>query len=107
MMSFCKLNRRQRINQRNRCEQLSALLDWKLLNHYYTFARDMALQRTFPEDYVAEPIPEETFAKVTCFSSFSFDSVSASSLWPVPRSAAVTKLVFPRTSHLLSSLSSE
>ena len=69
MFSFCQLNRRQRINQRNRCEQLSTLLDWKLLNHYYTFARDMALTRAFPEEYSEAAVEDTTtFARVCVLS---------------------------------------
>jgi glycogen(starch) synthase len=30
MVSFCQKTRRQRINQRNRTERLSDLLDWKV-----------------------------------------------------------------------------
>ena len=35
MHDFCRLNRRQRIIQRNRTERLSDLLDWKSLGIYY------------------------------------------------------------------------
>ncbi len=35
MHDFVKLNRRQRIIQRNRTERLSDLLDWKSLGIYY------------------------------------------------------------------------
>ena len=35
MNDFCKLNRRQRIIQRNRTERLSDMLDWKSLGIYY------------------------------------------------------------------------
>lgn len=33
MVSFCQKTRRQRINQRNRTERLSDLLDWKVSLH--------------------------------------------------------------------------
>ena len=35
MHDFVKLNRRQRIIQRNRTERLSDMLDWKSLGIYY------------------------------------------------------------------------
>lgn len=34
MVSFCQKTRRQRINQRNRTERLSDLLDWKVSEGY-------------------------------------------------------------------------
>ena len=37
MFDFVKLNRRQRIIQRNRTERLSDLLDWKSLGIYYRY----------------------------------------------------------------------
>merc|ERR1719150_171885 len=49
MHDFCRLNRRQRIIQRNRTERLSDLLDWKSLGIYYRQARMKALQATFPD----------------------------------------------------------
>ncbi|XP_059621008.1 glycogen [starch] synthase [Phlebotomus argentipes] len=53
MLDFCKLNRRQRIIQRNRTERLSELLDWRNLGIYYRQARVKALQTVYP-DYVDE-----------------------------------------------------
>ena len=38
------------------------MLDWKLLNHYYTHARDLALARAFPDEYKIETKSAE-FAK--------------------------------------------
>jgi glycogen(starch) synthase len=49
MFDFVKLNRRQRIIQRNRTERLSDMLDWKSLGIYYRQARMKALQATFPD----------------------------------------------------------
>merc|ERR1711962_1731808 len=49
MFDYTKLNRRQRIIQRNRTERLSDLLDWKSLVIYYRQARMKALQATFPD----------------------------------------------------------
>lgn len=43
MVSFVQKTRRQRINQRNRTERLSDLLDWKRMGLEYAKAR----QRTF------------------------------------------------------------
>lgn len=53
MFDFSKLNRRQRIIQRNRTERLSDLLDWRNLGIYYRQARVQALQAVYP-DYVDE-----------------------------------------------------
>lgn len=53
MFDFAKLNRRQRIIQRNRTERLSELLDWRNLGIYYRQARVKALQILYP-DYVDE-----------------------------------------------------
>jgi glycogen(starch) synthase len=49
MFDFTRLNRRQRIIQRNRTERLSDLLDWRNLSMYYRKARQMALHSVFPE----------------------------------------------------------
>lgn len=53
MFDFAKLNRRQRIIQRNRTERLSDLLDWRTLGIYYRQARVKALQSVY-ENYVDE-----------------------------------------------------
>lgn len=49
MYDFAKLNRRQRIIQRNRTERLSDMLDWRNLGVYYREARVRALKIVFPE----------------------------------------------------------
>lgn len=49
MTSFCQKTRRQRINQRNRVERLSPLLDWKNLGVEYAKARQLALRRAYPD----------------------------------------------------------
>lgn len=49
MFSFCSKSRRQRINQRNRVERLSPLLDWKNLGIEYSKARQLALRRAYPD----------------------------------------------------------
>ena len=49
MFDYTKLNRRQRIIQRNRTERLADLLDWKNLGVYYRQARVMALEKVFPD----------------------------------------------------------
>jgi glycogen(starch) synthase len=56
MMDFCSKSRRQRINQRNRTERLSDLLDWKRMGLEYVKARYVALKRKYP-DY--EEMPPE------------------------------------------------
>lgn len=49
MYDFTRLNRRQRIIQRNRTERLSDMLDWRNLGVYYRQARMRALHAVFPE----------------------------------------------------------
>lgn len=52
MFDFACKSRRQRINQRNRTERLSDLLDWKRMGMEYVKARQLALRRgTFPTRY--------------------------------------------------------
>ena len=45
MFEFAKKSKRQRINQRNRTERLSDLLDWKRMGMEYVKARQLALRR--------------------------------------------------------------
>jgi glycogen(starch) synthase len=51
MVSFCQKTRRQRINQRNRTERLSDLLDWKRMGLEYAKARQLALRRAYPDSF--------------------------------------------------------
>lgn len=51
MVNFSTKSRRQRINQRNRVERLSPLLDWKNLGIEYSKARQLALRRAYPEAF--------------------------------------------------------
>jgi len=51
MLSFSTKTRRQRINQRNRTERLSELLDWKALGLEYAKARQLALRRAYPDSF--------------------------------------------------------
>lgn len=51
MFTFTKKTRRQRINQRNRVERLSPLLDWKNLGIEYSKARQLALRRAYPDAF--------------------------------------------------------
>jgi glycogen synthase len=53
MYTFCAKTRRQRINQRNRVERLSPLLDWKNLGIEYSKARQLALRRAYPDAFYA------------------------------------------------------
>ncbi|HMB95117.1 MAG TPA: glycosyltransferase, partial [Tepidisphaeraceae bacterium] len=46
LLEFVTLNRRQRIELRNRTERLSELFDWSALVSHYHEAHDLALQRT-------------------------------------------------------------
>jgi glycogen(starch) synthase len=52
MFRFCQKTRRQRINQRNRTERLSDLLDWKRMGLEYIKARQLALHRVYPDSFV-------------------------------------------------------
>ncbi len=45
LFQFCQKSRRQRINQRNRTERLSDLLDWQRMGEEYQKARLLALTR--------------------------------------------------------------
>ncbi|RKP40449.1 glycogen synthase [Dimargaris cristalligena] len=51
MFEFTQKTRRQRINQRNRVERLSDLLDWKRMGIEYMKARQLALRRSFPDSF--------------------------------------------------------
>ncbi|KAI8379281.1 glycogen synthase [Radiomyces spectabilis] len=51
MFRFCQKTRRQRINQRNRTERLSDLLDWKRMGLEYIKARQLALRRSYPDSF--------------------------------------------------------
>lgn len=51
MLGFCQKSRRQRINQRNRTERLSDILDWKRMGLEYVKARHLALRRRYPDSF--------------------------------------------------------
>ncbi|KAI9807109.1 MAG: glycogen synthase isoform 1 [Sarcosagium campestre] len=51
MFEFTAKSRRQRINQRNRTERLSDLLDWKRMGMEYIKARQLALRRAYPQSF--------------------------------------------------------
>lgn len=61
MYSFVTKSRRQRINQRNRVERLSPLLDWKNLGIEYSKARQLALRRAYPDAFYGVGEDEEQF----------------------------------------------
>lgn len=61
MFSFVNKTRRQRINQRNRVERLSPLLDWKNLGVEYSKARQLALRRAYPDQFDEEEDEDETY----------------------------------------------
>ena len=46
LVSFARLNRRQRIELRNRVERLGEMFDWSVLVRHYHEAHDLALERT-------------------------------------------------------------
>ncbi len=48
LIRFTQMNRRERIELRNRVERLSQCLDWTELNPAYEEARELALQRAYP-----------------------------------------------------------
>ncbi|KAF7510268.1 glycogen synthase isoform 1 [Endocarpon pusillum] len=52
MFDFTGKSKRQRINQRNRTERLSDLLDWKRMGMEYVKARQLALRRAYPDSFV-------------------------------------------------------
>lgn len=51
MLQFSLKSRRQRINQRNRTERLSDLLDWKRMGLEYIKARQLALRRAYSSSF--------------------------------------------------------
>ncbi|ODQ64783.1 glycogen synthase [Nadsonia fulvescens var. elongata DSM 6958] len=51
MFEFSQKSRRQRINQRNRTERLSDLLDWKRMGIEYHKARELSLRRAYPHSF--------------------------------------------------------
>lgn len=59
MFRFCQKTRRQRINQRNRTERLSDLLDWKRMGLEYMKARQLALRRIYPDSFMDDDEEEE------------------------------------------------
>jgi len=61
LLAFCGKTRRQRINQRNRVERLSPLLDWKNLGSEYSKARQLALRRAYPDAFYGAGDVEEDF----------------------------------------------
>jgi len=59
MFEFSQKSRRQRINQRNRTERLSDLLDWKRMGIEYQKARWVAVRRKWPEAALFEEVDDE------------------------------------------------
>ncbi|CAJ0750532.1 234_t:CDS:1, partial [Entrophospora sp. SA101] len=58
MLEFCQKSRRQRINQRNRTERLSDILDWKLMGMEYVRARNLALHRAYPDSFAGSELSD-------------------------------------------------
>ncbi|KAF2096049.1 glycogen synthase [Rhizodiscina lignyota] len=58
MFEFTKKSKRQRINQRNRTERLSDLLDWKRMGMEYVKARQLALRRAYPDSFDGDTEPD-------------------------------------------------
>ncbi|CAI5755770.1 unnamed protein product [Candida verbasci] len=67
MFEFCEKTRRQRINQRNRTERLSDLLDWKRMGLEYIKARQLSLKRAYPDKFKngANPFNNTSNLKLT------------------------------------------
>ncbi|KDN35548.1 glycosyltransferase family 3 protein [Tilletiaria anomala UBC 951] len=61
MFSYTQKTRRQRINQRNRTERLSDLLDWKKLGLEYAKARQLALRRAYPDSFADDDDDEKDY----------------------------------------------
>lgn len=57
MWRFCQLDRRGRIELRNRTENLSELLDWRNLNKSYAGARQLALDRFYSAGPQIQKVP--------------------------------------------------
>ncbi|CAG8494010.1 5030_t:CDS:2 [Ambispora gerdemannii] len=64
MLTFAQKTRRQRINQRNRTERLSDLLDWKIMGMEYVRARKLALHRTYPDSFAGHDLSDLHNSKV-------------------------------------------
>ncbi|RMZ91493.1 hypothetical protein DV736_g1269, partial [Chaetothyriales sp. CBS 134916] len=60
MYDYTQKSRRQRINQRNRTERLSDLLDWKRMGMEYIKARQLALRRAYPTSFEDEADFDDT-----------------------------------------------
>ncbi|KAK3073361.1 glycogen synthase isoform 1, partial [Teratosphaeriaceae sp. CCFEE 6253] len=58
MYEFTRKSKRQRINQRNRTERLSDLLDWKRMGLEYVKARQLALRRAYPDSFTGDDADE-------------------------------------------------
>ncbi|SPN97596.1 probable glycogen synthase [Cephalotrichum gorgonifer] len=54
MYNYCLKSRRERINQRNRTERLSDLLDWRRMGLEYSKARQLALRRAYPTEFTED-----------------------------------------------------
>jgi glycogen(starch) synthase len=67
MYDFAEKTRRQRINQRNRTERLSDLLDWKRMGLEYIKARQLSLKRAYPDKFKngANPFNNQSNLKLT------------------------------------------
>ncbi|KAK0336539.1 glycogen synthase isoform 1 [Friedmanniomyces endolithicus] len=59
MYEFTRKSKRQRINQRNRTERLSDLLDWKRMGMEYVKARQLALRRAYPDSFAGDEAGDE------------------------------------------------
>ncbi|EMG48943.1 gsy-1 Glycogen [starch] synthase [Candida maltosa Xu316] len=65
MYDFASKTRRNRINQRNRVERLSDLLDWRRVGIEYVKARNLALRRAYPDYQFNTQAAEKKSLKLT------------------------------------------
>lgn len=110
MLEFSLKTRRQRINQRNRTERLSDILDWKRMGQEYAKARWVALRRKWPDlaassslddfgaDYESDMSPEEE--NIEDLSSLAYrQKVPRPSSVPGSPKSRLTDSIFLETSH--------
>lgn len=90
MFQFCQKSRRQRINQRNRTERLSDILDWRRMGIEYQKARFCAidiLARRLNEKELMEHLPEKSL------NTFKTENVKVPRPLSAPPSPRVKKII--------------
>ncbi|KAF2073899.1 hypothetical protein CYY_004787 [Polysphondylium violaceum] len=112
LWKFCQLDRRQRIELRNRTEKLSELLDWKTLGKFYSTARALALERAFPPAPTTNvrspsPIPRPSSLSTPSPLSTSSSSISKPPVVLVSNNSIGTNSTVEATKEPLSTLPSQ